>query len=210
MARAEFVGDRNQLIYSLTQEYLQSMTPELAVRIGKLVEPAVIARAQTGDHTAFAVIFKSYWNPIYNYVYRMMDSPEDAADFTQETFMKVYSALPRTSHDLKIRAWIYRIATNACLDELRHRKLIKWQSLYDQSENLSDLNQFMNYIPRKPNDEPLPIASSDRATDPEAAFLAKEDYEEIQAILDRLYPKYRVCLILFHYQDFLMMRLQKH
>lgn len=164
-------------------------------------ERLLITLAQTGDHQAFEELFNYYQPKIYKYTYQLMGNREDALDFTQDTFMRAYLAFPQTSHDLRFRAWIYRIATNACLDELRHRRLIKWQSLYDQSENLSDPNYFMDYIPSRGNFEPLPIISSDRATDPEAAFLDKENYEEIQAILDRLYPKYRVSLILREYQN---------
>lgn len=153
--------------------------------VSKELPSELIKKAQLGDQGAFSQIYIRYQDRIYNYVYRMMGNPEDALDFTQETFMKAYCAFPQTSHDLRVGAWIYRIATNTCLDELRHRRLIKWQSLYAQPENLNEL---------------LQIVSSDRAYNPEGAFLDKENSEEIQATLDRLHPKYRVCLILREYQ----------
>lgn len=167
----------------------------------QILDPETVARAQMGDHAAFEVIFLSYWNPIYNFVYGMMGNPQDAADLTQETFMKAYQGITKTSHDLRVMAWIYRIATNNCLDVLRHRKLIKWQSLYTQPAPLSDPHHFMNYIPSRSNNEPFQIVSSYRAYNPEAAFFDQENYEEIQAILDRLHPKYRMGLILQWYHD---------
>lgn len=193
----EFGGNVNRLAENLTKQYLQpvsaeppnydlTMTDRVSVQLKRSretadIEPAVIARAQMGDHAAFEEICLSYWNPIYKFVYRMMGNPEDAFDLTQETFMKAYQALPRTSHNLRVGAWIYRIATNACLDELRHRKLIRWQPW----------ESFISVF------HPSQISRDN----PERDVLDGENQEETQAILDRLYPKYRACLILYHYQD---------
>lgn len=171
--------------------FVEGPDAEPAVRIDQLavsipnkrkdVEPKVIALAQAGDHAAFAIIFKHYWNPIYNHVYRMMGNPEDAADFTQETFAKVYQAFPRTSYDLRVGAWIYKIATNVCLDELRHRQLIHWQP-WDTFTSVFHPSQ----------------VSRDN---PERDVLDKENQEEVQLILDRLNRRYRLSLILREYQD---------
>lgn len=145
------------------------------------VEPSVVARAQAGDHAAFEAIFNQYQSAIYNYAYRLMGDPEDAFDLTQDTFLKAYQALPRTSHDLRVGAWLYRIATNVCLDELRHRKLIKWQPW----------EAFVSVF------HPAQIGRDN----PERDVLDKENQEEVQLILDRLHPKYRMCLILREYHD---------
>lgn len=147
----------------------------------EIIDPEVIARAKMRDHAAFGEIYKHYRDPIYNFVYRMMGHPQDALDFTQETFMKAYSGLPRTAHDLRVGPWIYRIATNVCLDELRHRKLIRWQPW----------ESFISVF------HPSQISRDN----PERDVLDGENQEETLAILDRLYPRYRACLILRHYQD---------
>lgn len=146
-----------------------------------VVEPAVVARAQAGDHIAFEAIYNQYQIPIYNYVYRLMGNAEDAFDLTQDTFLKAYQALPRTSHDLRVGAWLYRIATNVCLDQLRHRKLIKWQPW----------EAFIAVF------HPAQVGRDN----PEGDVLDKENQEEVQLVLDRLHPKYRMCLILREYQD---------
>jgi len=144
-------------------------------------DAAVIARAQAGDHAAFEAVFNQYHSAIYNYIYRLIGNPEDAFDLTQDTFLKAYQALPRTSPDLKISAWLYRIATNVCLDELRHRKLIRWQPW----------ESFLSVF------HPSQIARDN----PERDALHQENQEEVQAILGRMNPKYRLCLILREYQD---------
>lgn len=146
-----------------------------------VVAPAVVARAQAGDHIAFEAIYNQYQIPIYNYVYRLMGNAEDAFDLTQDTFLKAYQALPRTSYDLRVGAWLYRIATNVCLDQLRHRKLIKWQPW----------EAFIAVF------HPAQVGRDN----PEGDVLDKENQEEVQLVLDRLHTKYRMCLILREYQD---------
>ena len=144
-------------------------------------EAALIARAQAGDHGAFEALFTQYQTAIYNYVYRLMGSAEDAYDLTQDTFLKAYLALPKTSDDLRVGAWLYRIATNVCLDELRHRKLDKWQPW----------EAFVAVF------HPSQVAGDS----PERDCIARENTEEVQLLLARLHPKYRLCLILREYQD---------
>jgi RNA polymerase sigma-70 factor (ECF subfamily) len=152
---------------------------ELAV--SPLSDAALITRARAGDHAAFETIFNQYHTQIYNYICRTMGSTEDAYDMTQDTFLKAYLALPRTSEDLKVGAWLYRIATNRCLDELRHRKLVKWQPW----------EAFISAF------HPSQIAKDS----PERDCIHTENAEEVQLILEKMHPKYRMCLILREYQD---------
>lgn len=159
-----------------SEEDKQRMVGALAV-----TEVALIARAQAGDHAAFETIFTQYQTQIYNYIYRLMGSAEDAYDMTQDTFLKAYLALPKTSDDLRVGAWLYRIATNVCLDELRHRKLVKWQPW----------ETFVSVF------HPTQVAKDS----PERDTIDRENTEEVQFILDKLHPKYRMCLILREYHD---------
>jgi RNA polymerase sigma-70 factor (ECF subfamily) len=144
-------------------------------------DAALIARAQAGDHAAFEQLFNQYQSQIYNYIYRLMGSSEDANDLTQDTFLKAYLALSRTSHDLRVGAWLYRIATNVCLDQLRHRKLIKWQAW----------ESFVAVF------HPTQVAKDS----PERDCITRENAEEVQLILGQMHPKYRMCLILREYHD---------
>ena len=146
-----------------------------------VTEAALITRAQAGEHGAFEAIFNQYQTQIYNYIYRLMGSAEDAYDMTQDTFLKAYLALPKTSDDLRVGAWLYRIATNVCLDELRHRKLVKWQPW----------EAFVSVF------HPSQVAKDS----PERDCINSENQEEVQAILSRMHPKYRMCLVLREYHD---------
>lgn len=139
-----------------------------------------ISRAREGDAAAFEAIYQRYERRIYSFIYRMMSNPEDAADLTQETFVKAYMALPRTSPDLNVSAWLHRIASNACLDVLRRRKLIQWLPW-----EVFDTNPAME--PAAPDD-------------PAGNFIRQETEAEVQHTLSLLSPKHRTALILKEYQ----------
>src|SRR3954471_802935 len=83
---------------------------------------ALIESTRSGDETAFAEIMSRYRNPIVNYLYRFLNDYEEAVDLAQETFVRVYFALDRYHTGFAFSTYIYRIATNLAISELRRRK----------------------------------------------------------------------------------------
>jgi RNA polymerase sigma-70 factor (ECF subfamily) len=84
-------------------------------------DPAVLRKAQKGDERAFALILRAYETPIYNYVLRMVNDRSLAEDLTQEVFVRVFQGLPRFSLRCKFTTWLFQVAKNRVLDELRAR-----------------------------------------------------------------------------------------
>jgi RNA polymerase sigma-70 factor (ECF subfamily) len=84
-------------------------------------EKALIAAAQQGDTTAFNRLVLQYQDLAYTVAYRIMNHPDAAADAAQEAFISAYKGLSRFRGG-SFRAWLMRIVTNACYDELRRRK----------------------------------------------------------------------------------------
>ena len=84
-------------------------------------------RVDAQSVASFEEAFRLYQGAIYNYTLRMLGEPEAAYDATLASFEKAYKAWQRLPADADVRAWLYRIATNTCLDELRRRKIIRWQ-----------------------------------------------------------------------------------
>src|SRR2546421_2554929 len=82
----------------------------------------LLEAARTGDEAAFAELVRRYRNQITNYVYRMTNDYELAVDLAQETFMRVYAAADRYQTAYAFSTYIYRIATNLAISELRRRK----------------------------------------------------------------------------------------
>lgn len=84
-------------------------------------EEALITAAQQGDTSAFNRLVLQYQDMTYTVAYRIMSDPHAAADAAQEAFISAYQGLPRFRGG-SFKAWLMRIVTNACYDELRRRK----------------------------------------------------------------------------------------
>lgn len=95
-------------------------------------EPSPVEAQSAAQTWVFERIYQEFNTPIHNYIFHLVGNREQAADLTQDTFLKVYKALPRMDANLKLSAWLYRIATNTARDALRRRRLIgffSWEEL---------------------------------------------------------------------------------
>jgi RNA polymerase sigma-70 factor (ECF subfamily) len=81
----------------------------------------LLARAQAGDERAFRGLVDPYRHALEVHCYRMLGSAQDAEDVAQETLLRAWRALDRFEPRAQFQTWLYRIATNACLDELERR-----------------------------------------------------------------------------------------
>jgi RNA polymerase sigma-70 factor (ECF subfamily) len=82
---------------------------------------AEVTAARAGDQDAFGALFDRYRHELQVHCYRLLGSYVEAEDLLQETFERAWRSLGRFKGDSSLRAWLYRIATNACLDALRQR-----------------------------------------------------------------------------------------
>lgn len=74
-------------------------------------------------------LYEKYKRPIHTYVYRLLGSQEDADDVTQEVFIRAFVSWNELYDHQNLSPWLYRIATNLCVDALRRRKRISWWPL---------------------------------------------------------------------------------
>jgi len=79
-------------------------------------DPAVVSRAREGDVEAFGELFRVTHRRIYNFVLSMVTNPEDAADLTQKTYVRAWSALKSLRSDEAFLVWLHRIALNVVRD----------------------------------------------------------------------------------------------
>jgi RNA polymerase sigma-70 factor (ECF subfamily) len=84
-------------------------------------EADLLARVRKGDLPAFNLLVEHYQSAVYNLCLRMLSSPQTAEDATQEAFIAAYRHLDKFRGG-SFRSWLFRIAANACYDELRRRK----------------------------------------------------------------------------------------
>lgn len=86
-----------------------------------LVQPdlGVLRKAQRGDERAFTLIVRTYEQPVFNYVLRLVGDRSLAEDLTQEIFLRVYQGLPGFSLRSRFTTWLFQVTKNRVLDELR-------------------------------------------------------------------------------------------
>ncbi len=82
-------------------------------------EAAIVAELKAGSEAAFEWLIAQYNQPVYSLVYRMLDDPSDAADTTQEVFIKVFRGIKRFNADSSLKTWIYRIALHEASNQRR-------------------------------------------------------------------------------------------
>ena len=83
----------------------------------------VVLAARRGSDAAYRELVRRYERPIFSLVYRMVRDRELAEDLTQETFVKALNALASYRPEFKFSSWIFKIANNAAIDQLRRREL---------------------------------------------------------------------------------------
>jgi len=130
-----------------------------------------------------SMLYEQFRRPIHSYIYRLLGSQEDADDITQEVFVRACTSWDGLYERERLSAWLYRIATNLCVDLLRRRKRISWWSLSSRYRND---NQNEELIP-----EDTYAFLSDNGGIPEVA-----EREMIRLTLSRLPEEYAAVLVL--------------
>jgi RNA polymerase sigma-70 factor (ECF subfamily) len=86
------------------------------------LDPEMIRAAAAGDLVAFEKIVRAYQQNIWRFLRRFLGDAAAAEDVAQEVFLRLYRSLPSFAHQAKFSAWVFKIARNAALDELRRQK----------------------------------------------------------------------------------------
>ena len=139
-------------------------------------ERELIARLQKQDETAFEELLRQYEKKVYTLCFRMCGNSEDAEEAAQDTFLALWRGIDRFRQESSLSTWIYRLASNACIDLLRRRK--------KQGSSLSL------------DDEELFLDAVDPAPRPQDAVEHREAQKLLQEGLSALPEEYRKVLIL--------------
>jgi RNA polymerase sigma-70 factor (ECF subfamily) len=153
----------------------------------------LMQRVKDGDANAFQALFDKYKQQVINYCYRYCGHPAVAEDLAQETFLRVYKASARYRPDARFNTWLFRIATNVCLNEIRrpvYRARI--ESLAPGTD--------------EDRDPPREMAADPEQSMPDALLEAHQDQFLIRRAMGRLPEAQRAALLLrategFSYQE---------
>jgi RNA polymerase sigma-70 factor (ECF subfamily) len=91
--------------------------------VSRLEDYELIGNAIKGDQAAYDRLMKKYYKLVNNLIYRMIYNKEDVEDLTQEAFIKAFNSLEKFDHQFAFSTWLYKIASNNCIDYLRKKKL---------------------------------------------------------------------------------------
>jgi RNA polymerase sigma-70 factor, ECF subfamily len=154
---------------------------------------AVVAAARAGDEAAFGDLVQRYLPELRVHCYRMLGSFEDAEDQVQETFLRAWRKRETFEGRSSFRAWLYRIATNACLDALqrRPRREVRLQPGEDAGPAPLEVHWLQPFPDRLLDEIPSTEAG------PDAAVVAKETIElAFMVAIQHLPPRPRAVVIL--------------
>jgi len=156
-----------------------------------MAEPsaALVQRAQAGDREALSALVQSQQTYVYSIAMSLMHNPADAADMTQEAFIRLLRSIGTYRAETKFTTWLYRLVTNICLDGLRRRG--RPVDSLDEPASASDDAQ-------TPGER---LADTDRWTQPEETIELRESATAVREALGSLPAAQRLALTLHYFDD---------
>ena len=157
-------------------------------------ETELIRSAQTGDRGAFEELVRAYDQSVLRLAMNLLRSPEDARDVYQETFLRVYRNLQDFRFDCSFHTWLYRIATNLCLDQLRKRRVRR-----EEPPMLTTSEGTLDRI------DAVPEARAEG--DPHRSLYSGQIRTRVKESLSQLTPRERMVFELRHYEGLRLRRI---
>jgi RNA polymerase sigma-70 factor (ECF subfamily) len=139
-------------------------------------------KVQKGDRQAFEVILAKYERPIFSFIYHFFQDRALCEDLTQETFLRAYRFIDSFRPKEKLSTWLFSIAKNLCIDELRRKR----------KETTVDIDAV----------DPETLVSEEGAgINPLQSVAELQEGETLRRVIAKLPEKYRTCIILFYFNE---------
>jgi RNA polymerase sigma factor (sigma-70 family) len=149
-------------------------------------DQSLITLALRGDEKAFARLMMKYKDSIYFMLLKMVKNQNDAEDLTLEAFGKAFANLSFYSTDYAFSTWLYRIASNNCIDFLRKKKGVIYSLNNDQESDSDDNNSILKSL----------------SPDPEERLIINQRGRILHNFIQKLKPKYRVLINLRYFKEY--------
>lgn len=164
----------------------------LASAIGLRTEDAtLVAELKAGSEDAFALLIAQYHQPLYSLIARSINDPADAADITQDVFLKVFRSIRSFHGDSSLRTWLYRIALHEASNQRR------WWSRHKRQELTID-------TPSSADEDAPSLASllADRGQSPYDHAVQAELRARVEDALRQIPESYRTVVVLREIEGF--------
>jgi RNA polymerase sigma factor (sigma-70 family) len=148
----------------------------------KLIDQA----KEEGDQKAYAELMKRYKKPLYHTILKMVRNVDDAEDLTIEAFAKAFKSLHKFKKDYTFSTWLFRIATNNCIDFIRKKRL----------ETTSISSSF-----KDDNGEDVSMDIRDANLNPQEEAIKMQKVEIMKLIITKLPPKYQTLVNLRYFRE---------
>lgn len=145
----------------------------------------LVLKARDGNQKAYADLMQRYKDSIYFMVLKMVNNKEDAMDLTVETFAKAFEKLDKYQPEFAFSTWLFRVATNNCIDFIRKKKL-STQSIHGMMDDDGD-------------EKPLQIKAD--TLNPEESSIKKQQTAELKLLIESLPPRYRNLITLRYFDE---------
>jgi RNA polymerase sigma factor (sigma-70 family) len=151
----------------------------------RAVDSRLIQSALAGDDRAYKQLMKKYHDAIYNFIYRMIRDKQQVEDLTQEAFIKAFGSLANFNEEYAFSTWLYKIATNNCIDYIRKRKL----QLYSIDKPIQSRESEYSFE--------LP----DLSYEADRELISEQRSRLLNEAIERLPEKYRTVILLRHTEE---------
>ncbi len=124
----------------------------------EMTDGVLAQQTLSGDQYAFENLVHRYSTPLFNFIYRFLGDYDQACDVLQHVFIQLHTSLPSLRTDKPLKAWLFQVARNRCLDELRRKHAVNFSEL----EFVNDEDE-MSVLAAIPDNSPLPEEMAERS-----------------------------------------------
>lgn len=143
----------------------------------------LLARTADGDDEAFRIVVERHQDRLVRLCQRMLHDREEALDAAQEVFIKAYQKAGKLQPKGELYTWLYRVATNHCLNRIRRRRIVRFLPLGNSS-----------------SDEAYPVEPVSRSASPDTELVARERWRATQRAIGSLPTSQRAVLVLAKFE----------
>jgi RNA polymerase sigma-70 factor (ECF subfamily) len=151
-----------------------------------MTDEELVRSVLAGDRERYAELVERYQGRLVNYLHRLVRQTDDAHDLAQEVFVRVYQALDRFDPQYRFSTWLFRVAQNAAIDQIRRRRF-RTVSIGPGDESREDGGRSVDV--------------EDRAPGALAELEARERDGEVRAAIEALPWEYRELIVMRHYGE---------